>query len=260
MSKPLKQTSQAGFTLVELAIVMIIIGLLIAGVLKGQELIANARVTSTVAQVKAIDAAISTFKDTYQALPGDIATPNTRLPNCANACLAAASVPNNGNGNLDGLNSFAAAAGVEARAFFPDLADADLITGIIDNNTATFGHDFPMSKIDGSGFIPGTVTNTIAADMPGAINTLLGTPSGLYLALTNNAATAPTVATVGLKPKEAGAIDLKMDDGVPGTGSVVGIGTAAGGAGGCGTAIDNTGVYNSQASAENCGLYIRVQG
>ena len=47
---------------------MIIIGLLIAGVLKGQELIGNARVTSTVAQMKAIDAAISTFKDTYQAL------------------------------------------------------------------------------------------------------------------------------------------------------------------------------------------------
>ena len=43
MSKPLKQTSQAGFTLVELAIVMIIIGLLIAGVLKGQALIGNAR-------------------------------------------------------------------------------------------------------------------------------------------------------------------------------------------------------------------------
>ena len=79
MSKPLKQTSQAGFTLVELAIVMIIIGLLIAGVLKGQELIANARVTSTVAQIKAIDAATSTFKDTYQALPGILRTPNTRF-------------------------------------------------------------------------------------------------------------------------------------------------------------------------------------
>ena len=70
MSKPLKQTSQAGFTLVELAIVMIIIGLLIAGVLKGQELIGNARVTATVAQIKGIDAATSTFKDTYSDLPG----------------------------------------------------------------------------------------------------------------------------------------------------------------------------------------------
>jgi prepilin-type N-terminal cleavage/methylation domain-containing protein len=67
MSKPIKQTSQAGFTLVELAIVMIIIGLLIAGVLKGQELIANARVTSTVAQVKAIDAAILPLKTPIKA-------------------------------------------------------------------------------------------------------------------------------------------------------------------------------------------------
>ena len=46
---------QAGFTLVELAIVMIIIGLLIAGVLKGQALIGNAKVTAQVAQVKSIE-------------------------------------------------------------------------------------------------------------------------------------------------------------------------------------------------------------
>jgi prepilin-type N-terminal cleavage/methylation domain-containing protein len=71
--------SQAGFTLVELAIVMIIIGLLIAGVLKGQQLIGNAKVTAQVAQFKAIDAATSTFKDMYASLPGDITNPNTRL-------------------------------------------------------------------------------------------------------------------------------------------------------------------------------------
>ncbi len=47
--------NQSGFTLVELAIVMIIIGLLIGGILKGQELVSNARVTSTVAQIKGID-------------------------------------------------------------------------------------------------------------------------------------------------------------------------------------------------------------
>ncbi|HMD55271.1 MAG TPA: prepilin-type N-terminal cleavage/methylation domain-containing protein, partial [Phycisphaerae bacterium] len=92
--------AQAGFTLVELAIVMIIIGLLIAGVLKGQALIANAQVTSTVAQVKAIEAATTTFKDTYNALPGDLGpagVPALRLPNCA---AAPCSTAGNGDGQL----------------------------------------------------------------------------------------------------------------------------------------------------------------
>jgi prepilin-type N-terminal cleavage/methylation domain-containing protein len=89
--------SQAGFTLVELAIVMIIIGLLIAGVLKGQQLIGNAKVTAQVAQFKAIDAATSTFKDMYAALPGDILTPTTRLPNCA---AAPCNVTGGGDGNI----------------------------------------------------------------------------------------------------------------------------------------------------------------
>ena len=67
--------SSAGFTLVELAIVMIIIGLLIAGVLKGQALIANAQVTATVAQVKAIEAATSTFKGSLMDFGRQIASP-----------------------------------------------------------------------------------------------------------------------------------------------------------------------------------------
>ncbi|MCK5555335.1 MAG: prepilin-type N-terminal cleavage/methylation domain-containing protein, partial [Alphaproteobacteria bacterium] len=56
---------QKGFTLVELAIVLTIIGLLIGGILKGQQLMQNARVTATIAQIQAIESATTTFRDTY---------------------------------------------------------------------------------------------------------------------------------------------------------------------------------------------------
>src|ERR1700722_13648053 len=73
---------QKGFTLVELAIVLTIIGLLIGGILKGQQLITNARVTAQMAQIQGIEAATTTFNDTYQGLPGDLSTALTRVPNC----------------------------------------------------------------------------------------------------------------------------------------------------------------------------------
>src|ERR1700733_9625896 len=75
---------QKGFTLVELAIVLTIVGLLIGGILKGQQLIANARVTSQMAQEQGIQAAVTTFNDTYQGLPGDLNPATTRIPNCTN--------------------------------------------------------------------------------------------------------------------------------------------------------------------------------
>jgi len=62
---------QQGFTLVEIAIVLVIIGLLLGGILKGQELVANARVRNVADQQNAIKAALFAFQDRFQALPGD---------------------------------------------------------------------------------------------------------------------------------------------------------------------------------------------
>ena len=120
--------AQAGFTLVELAIVMIIIGLLIAGVLKGQALITNAKVTAQVAQFKAVDAATSTFKDMYSALPGDIANSRQRVFLTCAACING-----DGNGVITQTPATAPAAGNEAGNYFVHLAAADLITGITSN-------------------------------------------------------------------------------------------------------------------------------
>lgn len=63
--------SDAGFSLVEIAIVLVIMGILIAGVLKGQELIESARLRQVVTQVQGYQIATTTFIDRYNALPGD---------------------------------------------------------------------------------------------------------------------------------------------------------------------------------------------
>ena len=67
----------SGFTLVEIAIVMVIIGLLLGGALKGQQMIENARYKALKSEVKEIQAALYSFIDIYGSLPGDI--PDDRL-------------------------------------------------------------------------------------------------------------------------------------------------------------------------------------
>ena len=62
-----------GFTLIEIAIVLVIIGLLLGGVLKGQELITGARVRNLISQQDGIKAAFFGFQDRFRALPGDYA-------------------------------------------------------------------------------------------------------------------------------------------------------------------------------------------
>ena len=70
------KTSEAGFTLVEIAIVLIIIGLLIGGIIKGQAMIKNAKVKRLVGDIDMMRAAVLTFQDKFGMLPGDENDPN----------------------------------------------------------------------------------------------------------------------------------------------------------------------------------------
>ena len=103
-------TKQAGgFTLVEISIVMIIIGLLIGGTFGGMKLIENMQVNKTVQDLKAIESAALTFKDTYGRLPGDMPNTAARLPSCTDAPCATG-----GNGDrqispINAVTSWAAA-------------------------------------------------------------------------------------------------------------------------------------------------------
>jgi prepilin-type N-terminal cleavage/methylation domain-containing protein len=91
---------QSGFTLVEIAIVLVIIGLLLGGILKGQELIQNARVRNVADQQNAIKAAYYAFQDRYRALPGDYRDAAANIPN-----VVAHVATTNGNAQIEATES-----------------------------------------------------------------------------------------------------------------------------------------------------------
>jgi len=75
------QRQQSGFTLIEISIVLVIIGLILGGALKGQELITSAKVRSSINQIDGVKAAYYAFQDRYRALPGDYIKATDNLPN-----------------------------------------------------------------------------------------------------------------------------------------------------------------------------------
>lgn len=112
---------QAGFTLIEIAIVLVIIGLLLGGVLKGQELITSARVRNLISQQDGTKAAYFGFLDRFRALPGDYTQASINIANVAAGA--------NGNGNGQIRSVLAGDAIDEHIAVWDHLSKAGFING-----------------------------------------------------------------------------------------------------------------------------------
>lgn len=177
-----------GFTLVELSIVLVVIGLLVGGVLAGRDLIRAAEIKSVISDLDKIQTAVNVFYNKYHCLPGD----------CANATDYG--FTNSGDGDeLVILN--------EQFYFFENLYEAELITNrdskgtgyyltrlnkcsiLIYGNFAVYGHDWHTH------------------------NTLL---------LADNIGAAPWWGSC-ISGNDALNIDSKIDDGRAGTGNVLGV-------------------------------------
>ena len=180
---------QSGFTLVEIAIVLVIIGLLLGGVLKGQEMINSAKVRNAVNDMNGVTAAFNAYIDRYRRMPGDdgpIATLTARGGPWVNVTLA---------GNSDSALTITA---------------AQTFTGAGEN--ANF-----WQHLRAAGLVSGNTALTAAAALPqNAFNGLTGVTAAGVTGMTGN-----VICMSQVPGKAAAAIDTQMDDGLPNTGSIM---------------------------------------
>ncbi|GIK15194.1 MAG: hypothetical protein BroJett003_01580 [Planctomycetota bacterium] len=207
-------TARRGFTLLELSVVLVIIGLVAGGILVGSELIALAELKSVMRQLESYNTAVNTFRVKYGGLPGDFVQAveyglgDAGCPT-ANPCPATptgsydyAGCNGNGNGRLDDLGVGTDLAWCpENLNFWHHLSRASLIEGSYDGKTLTgggwepqYGISSPVTKLRGIGI-------WVMLDQ-------------YYLGIRQGDG-APQLST-----KEAAYLDEKMDDALPLTGRV----------------------------------------
>ena len=191
---------QNGFTLIEIAIVLVIIGLLLGGVMKGQELINSAKVKNLATDFRNIPVFIYGYQDKFKALPGDDAGAVAHV----GGTLATTPTGSQGNGLIDG-NWNSTTTTDESYLFWQHIRLAGLAPG----STITGATDYiPRNAVGGK------IGITNAANSP--ITGLKGS----YI-----------ICSDGISGKFAKQLDTTMDDGNTATGSmmVTATGTTTGG-------------------------------
>lgn len=173
---------QKGFTLVEIAIVLVIIGLLLGGILKGQEMITQAKIKNVIADFSGISAAYHGYQDRYRSIPGDD----------PGATRWAGATAGSGNGIVAGAYNSATATD-ESRLWWDHLRRSGFVAG---NGTQQ-----PFNAVAG-------MIGVQTGDAQAAIGPTLGGFSGLIICSAN------------LPDKIAIAVDTQVDDGASNAGSV----------------------------------------
>lgn len=231
-----------GFTLVEMAIVLVIIGLLAGAVLAGSTLIRTAEIQVIIKERQTLEAAINTFRIRYHSLPGDI-------PNATAYWGAADPVPAtcattysgdlrtcNGNGNkqiwgnfsLDPLEFY------EALRVWQHLANAGFISGAYTGVPGAgaggmnfvIGENAPKTKLEESSWTVQYLAAISAARIAASGGTLDHMFPGNYsqALIFGTMKDHPALGTAPFGPVinagEVFEVDLKLDDGRPATGEL----------------------------------------
>ena len=204
------KSQQSGFTLVEIAIVLVIIGLLLGGILKGQELINSAKAKSYASDFRTIQTALYGFQDRFKGIPGDLAGANTKVT----GATPATSPGTVGNGQIEGVWDSITATD-ESCLVWQHLRLAGFMAGNTTANCAT-GNAYIQANADG-----GRIGISSTVPLTGM--------TGSYF-----------ICSSGVLGKIAKQLDTQLDDGVSDTGSFRIMAQAAAAPGGVAAAITPT--------------------
>ncbi|MEP7157034.1 MAG: prepilin-type N-terminal cleavage/methylation domain-containing protein [Betaproteobacteria bacterium] len=183
--------ADSGFTLIEMAIVLLILGLLSSSILKGQELIAAAKTKTLAQEFRAVQTALHGYQDRYKAIPGDHRAANTVDVRASLASTPAGMV---GNGFIDGAWDSTVPTD-ESRLFWQHARLAGFLSG---PTTVTDADYTPMAMFGSKLGISSTMQINAPSQMVGSYN----------------------ICTDGIPGKLAKQLDIQMDDGNTQTGSV----------------------------------------
>ena len=230
-----KVLNQKGFTLIEIAIVLVIIGLLLGGVLKGQELINTARVRALNNTVDGITAAWFSFQDRYRAFPGDYTQADVNLPGA----------PTSGDGNGLVGDDAGADSPAERAMVWVHLQAAGYITG---------GYDDPLAEVVNADEYGCPVTTCPDNGFGAGMNLNYGS-----MRQAAGADAHELLSGRGIPVEVIAELDRKVDDGEAGSGSMqlgaAGNGWVADDVTAC-QATDNN-LYDLQAPSSNCAAVFR---
>lgn len=190
--------NQAGFTLIEIAIVLVIIGLLLGGVLKGQELINSAKVKNIATDFRNIPVFIYGYQDKFRSLPGDDSLASSHLG------VASAVAPNGNNDGLIGGKWNDTTVASESYNFWVHVRLAGLTSGSITVGAADY---LPVNAAGGNIGIQSGTSDTAATPLQDSA----GVPiKGTYV-----------ICSPNILGKFAKQLDIQLDDGNTSGGSML---------------------------------------